>query len=72
MCARVYTGGDNASRAIAIGMVLGAYHGLEAVPAKLGEGKLVNWQHSMGLLDTLPVIKSLSTDSGYQASRDEL
>ena len=25
-------GGDNAARAVAIGMVLGAYHGVNAIP----------------------------------------
>merc|ERR1711865_1238742 len=31
-------GGDNASRAIAVGMVLGAYHGVKAIPEDLRNG----------------------------------
>jgi hypothetical protein len=34
-------GGDNASRAIAIGMVMGAELGVEAIPKELAEGHLV-------------------------------
>ena len=50
-------GGDNASRAVAIGMVLGAYEGLEGIPAKLGQGHLVEWEHAMGLLDKMPLVR---------------
>merc|ERR1712046_383194 len=51
-------GGDNASRAIAIGMVLGAYQGTEAIPEKL-KSTLRQWEHSEKLLNTLPVVKKL-------------
>lgn len=48
-------GGDNASRSIPIGMVLGAYHGVEAIPLDLKDG-LNNWKHSEKLLETLPLL----------------
>jgi len=48
-------GGDNASRSIAVGMVLGAYHGVEAIPEDLQKG-LNNWEHSQSLLESLPVL----------------
>lgn len=50
-------GGDNASRSIPIGMVMGAAQGLEGIPKELGKGHLVEWDHSMKLLDKLPLIK---------------
>lgn len=46
-------GGDNASRAIAVGMVLGAYHGVEAIPEDLRTG-LNNWENCEALLESLP------------------
>jgi len=51
-------GGDNASRAVAIGMVLGAYHGVGAIPANLGPGKLVEWEKCDKLLNKLPLMKA--------------
>ena len=48
-------GGDNASRSIAIGMVLGAYHGVNAIPLDLKEG-LNQWEHSAKLLERLPLL----------------
>lgn len=50
-------GGDNASRSIPIGMVMGAAQGMEGIPKELGKGHLVEWEHSMTLLDKLPLIK---------------
>jgi len=50
-------GGDNASRSVAIGMVLGAWEGLEGIPAVLGKGALVEWEHCEGLLNQLPLLK---------------
>jgi hypothetical protein len=38
-------GGDNASRSIAIRMVLGAYHGVVAIPLDLKDS-LNHWKHS--------------------------
>jgi ADP-ribosylglycohydrolase len=51
-------GGDNASRAIAIGMVLGAYFGVDAIPKEWKE-TLTQWKYCEDLLDTLPLIKKL-------------
>merc|ERR1712166_1379513 len=50
-------GGDNASRAVAIGMVMGAAQGDGAIPASLGKGKLVAWEEANSLLSTLPLLK---------------
>ena len=36
--ANAMVGGDNASRGVAIGMVLGAYHGVEGIPKPLQDG----------------------------------
>jgi ADP-ribosylglycohydrolase len=55
--ANAMVGGDNASRAIAIGMVLGAYHGVDAISPTLKEG-LNAWKKCDVLLDTLPLINS--------------
>ena len=53
--ANAMVGGDNASRAIAIGMVLGAYHGVEAIPKSFRDG-LNHWDHSEELLATMPLL----------------
>lgn len=55
--ANTMVGGDNASRAIAIGMVLGAYKGVEAIPAEWKEG-LDDWEYCEGLLEKLPLMKA--------------
>ena len=54
--ANAEVGGDNASRSIAIGMVLGAAQGVEGVPPALGKGALVEWEHCEALLEKLPLI----------------
>lgn len=54
--ANAMVGGDNASRAVAIGMVLGAWHGVEAIPQPLRVG-LNAWSKADALLDKLPVLK---------------
>jgi len=56
--ANAMVGGDNASRAIAIGMVMGAEMGVGAIPATLAEGKLVEWERCQGLLRSLPLLKN--------------
>jgi len=56
--ANAMVGGDNASRAIAIGMVLGAYHGMSAIPENLGRGNLVEWDKCDKLLNKLPLIRA--------------
>ena len=49
-------GGDNASRGIAIGMVLGAYKGVEAIPKEWRE-TLDQWNYCDELLSKLPLLK---------------
>merc|ERR1740130_1876183 len=49
-------GGDTASRAIAIGMVLGANQGMEGIPSKWGKGKYVEWERSEELLNQGPLM----------------
>jgi ADP-ribosylglycohydrolase len=58
-------GGDNASRSIAIGMVLGAYHGVEAIPLDLKDG-LNHWKHSDNLLESLPLLASKESKEGQE------
>ena len=53
--ANAMVGGDNASRAIAVGQVLGAYHGVDAIPRAFKEG-LNQWEHSEELLSKLPLL----------------
>ncbi len=54
--ANAMVGGDNASRAIAIGMVLGAHFGVNAIPQEWKE-TLEQWDYCDGLLDTLPLLR---------------
>ena len=54
--ANAMVGGDNASRAVAIGMVLGAYHGVEGIPAALREG-LNTWGKAEKLLGQVLALK---------------
>ena len=54
--ANAMVGGDNASRAIAIGMVLGAYRGVEAIPREWKES-LEQWEYCENLLSQLPLLK---------------
>ena len=53
-------GGDNASRSIAIGMVLGAYKGVEAIPPEWKE-TLDQWTYCDNLLNKLPLLKNLTS-----------
>lgn len=53
--ANAMVGGDNASRAIAIGMVLGAYKGVDAIPQEWKD-TLDQWQYCDDLLNKLPLI----------------
>lgn len=59
--ANAMVGGDNASRSIAVGMVMGAYHGVEAISKNLRDG-LNNWHHCQDLLDSLPLLSRASID----------
>lgn len=54
--ANAMIGGDNASRAIAIGLVMGAHQGMSAIPDNLGEGHLVEFDRVNKLIDKLPLI----------------
>ncbi|KAG1663696.1 hypothetical protein FOA52_013264 [Chlamydomonas sp. UWO 241] len=55
--ANAMVGGDNASRGIAIGMVLGAKHGIQAIrDPKLRQG-LNAWEHCESLLNKLPLLQ---------------
>ena len=49
-------GGDNASRGVAIGMVLGAHLGVEAIPKGLRDG-LIEWPKSQRMLRSGPVLR---------------
>lgn len=55
--ANAMVGGDNASRSIAIGMVLGAYKGVDAIPREWKE-TLDQWEYCENLLNKLPLLKS--------------
>lgn len=57
MQANTMVGGDNASRSIAIGMVLGAYKGVEAIPQAWKE-TLDQWTYCDELLNKLPLLKN--------------
>ena len=57
--ANAMVGGDNASRGIAIGMVLGAYFGESAIPKEWKES-LDQWDYCDNLLNKLPLIKKLN------------
>lgn len=54
--ANTMVGGDNASRSIAIGMVLGAYKGIEAIPEEWKES-LDEWNYCEEMLNKLPLLK---------------
>ena len=54
--ANAMVGGDNASRSIAIGMVLGAYKGVHAIPSAWKE-TLDQWDYCENLLNQLPLLK---------------
>ena len=58
--ANAMVGGDNASRSIAIGMVLGAYKGVHAIPGAWKE-TLDQWDYCEGLLNQLPLLKHRPT-----------
>jgi len=57
--ANAMVGGDSASRAVAIGMVLGSFQGIEGIPPSLRD-TLVDWDRLDALLDGLPLIKAAS------------
>ena len=63
--ANAMVGGDNASRSIAIGMVLGAYHGVQDISDKFRTG-LNHWNHSEKLLETLPLLKDATANDYHR------
>ncbi len=54
--ANAMVGGDNASRSMAIGMVLGAYRGIDAIPQEWKD-TLTQWEYCENLMNKLPLIK---------------
>jgi ADP-ribosylglycohydrolase len=56
LIANTMVGGDNASRAIAIGMVLGAYKGVNKIPKEWKE-TLTQWKYCEEMLNELPLLK---------------
>ena len=54
--ANTMVGGDNASRSIAIGMVLGAFKGVDAIPQEWKD-TLDDYAYCDAKLDTLPLLK---------------
>lgn len=59
--ANAMVGGDNAARAVAIGMVLGAHHGVDAIPANL-RNTFNAWPKCTKLLQQLPLMKKQLRD----------
>jgi len=55
MKANAMIGGDNASRSVAVGAVLGAIHGVEAIPDDL-KNTLNNWKKCEKMLNSLPLL----------------
>jgi len=55
--ANAMIGGDNASRSIAIGMVLGAYKGINAIPQNW-KSSLDQWEYCDNLLNKLPLLRN--------------
>lgn len=60
--ANAMIGGDNASRSIAVGMVMGAYHGVDAIPKHL-RTSLNAWKKCDKMLSTLPLLQKRETDA---------
>merc|ERR1712217_130409 len=59
--ANAMIGGDNAARSVAVGMVLGAYHGTTAIPKDL-KSTLNHWKKSEALLKKLPLLQDDRSD----------
>ncbi|CAA6822722.1 MAG: S-adenosylmethionine synthetase (EC [uncultured Sulfurovum sp.] len=57
IAANAMVGGDNASRGIAIGMVLGAYFGVSSIKP-LWKETLTQWEYCEKLLNKLPLLKA--------------
>ena len=59
--ANAMVGGDNASRGTNIGLVLGAYHGIEAIPRKFKES-LNQYKRCKKMIMTLPLLKGTARE----------
>merc|ERR1711871_156465 len=59
--ANAMVGGDNASRSVAVGMVLGAKQGIEGIPKKWRD-TLNHWESSEKLLAKLPLLSGASKE----------
>jgi len=59
--ANAMVGGDNASRSVAIGLVLGAHHGVNAIPENL-RNTLNAWPKCSKLLRKLPLMQQNKHD----------
>jgi len=57
--ANAMIGGDSASRAVAVGEILGAYHGVEAIPQNL-RTTLNHWKKCEKMLNSLPLLADRS------------
>jgi len=57
--ANTMIGGDSASRAVAVGAVLGAYHGVEAIPKDL-QTTLNAWEKCEKMMNGLPLLADRS------------
>merc|ERR1711976_1148093 len=57
--ANAMIGGDNASRAVAVGAVLGAYHGVDAIPENL-KTTLNAWKKCEKMMNSLPLLADRS------------
>eukprot|EP00933_Yihiella_yeosuensis_P000047 TRINITY_DN10007_c0_g1_i1.p1 TRINITY_DN10007_c0_g1~~TRINITY_DN10007_c0_g1_i1.p1 ORF type:complete len:383 (+),score=88.59 TRINITY_DN10007_c0_g1_i1:183-1331(+) len=59
--ANAMVGGDNAARSVAIGLVLGAYHGVDAIPKEF-QKSLNAWGKCEKMLRSLPLLKKQKAD----------
>ena len=69
--ANAMVGGDNASRAVAIGMVLGAWHGVDGIEPRLRDS-LNAWAKCDALLDKLPALQQLRAKPVAGETKSEL
>ena len=67
--ANAMVGGDNASRSIAIGMVLGAHYGINAIP-KEWQATLDQWDYCDNLLNELPLLKQAAAAKSVGSSSE--
>eukprot|EP00944_MAST-04C_sp_MAST-4C-sp1_P011981 g11981.t1 len=63
--ANAMVGGDNASRGTNIGLVLGAYHGIDAIPRQFKES-LNQFKRCKKMLMTLPLLKGTVSKSSNE------